>query len=336
MTKPLIPLVAGLASALWACGSTDDDDARVGPHEPGAEAVPDTGPGTGGPTLPENADLVTYEVGDIEVAAGEEKITCHYLDALPDDLYMVRMTTRQQSTGHHIVLYRNIGEAKPVGSQDDCSDVETTRLLVATPYAQEGEKAWVDFPEGHALQIPADSQLIVENHYINTTSEAIQPVDQIELTVVPRDSVEFPVFTFVSAPYPIEIPPGTRTTFRYDCPIDFSMTVVSIFPHMHEAGLAYSCEMGAFEDPRSVIHLPDWNPEWRSVPPITTFEAGDPAARFGPGDVQRASCTIGNTTGEVRGLPEEMCATVTFFTSEDPDADHGLCAVEAEVELEPL
>ena len=263
--------------------------------------------------------------------SGTERIFCHYFDAMPEQLYLSSLITEQEDYGHHTVLYRNLGAPRPAGTVEDCTETSGELLLIATPSTREGNRAWVDMPEGLGLEIPEGAQLVVQNHYVNTSTETIRPRDTMELKLLEPEDVKETVYVHAGSPVSFGLPPRTDTTFGFECELDIDMTIVSIFPHMHEAGARFRTDMGPRDSLTNVIDVQKWDPEMRSVPPITNFEVGDPVASFQRGDVMRTFCTISNNTEETRGYPEEMCATVAFFYSSDPAADHSFCVDGADI-----
>jgi len=86
-------------------------------------------------------------------------------------------------------------------------------------------------------------------------------------------------------------------------------------PHMHAHGRHFELSMGPLDAQRTVIDVPNWDPDMRDRPPLTDFTTGEVDGSLQAGDRIRGACTWFNDTDHALGFPQEMCASFGYFHS---------------------
>jgi hypothetical protein len=308
----LSAVAAMLALSALACGSESGE-------APAASNVDPPLPGEG---------VRRIELTAGNVPPGQEITLCEYLEPLAEDLHVTRYETYQDSGGHHLALYKWLGEPKPAGLVEDCQSGEAMgeMLLALTPItAPEDGPAYVQFPERNALRLHAGTPLVAQYHYINTTAQPLPFRDVAHLTLADPADVDRIVHTYALGSTDFVIAPQQTTTEGFSCEIPFELTPILQLPHMHEYGSHFLSEVVSGTDERSLIEVVQWEAGMRDIPPIRDYLSDAEPTVFRPGDQIRVFCTWDNPSPDELRFPLEMCASVAYFWSDAEDAGDILC-----------
>ena len=86
-------------------------------------------------------------------------------------------------------------------------------------------------PESVVLRLPANSQIVIQSHYINPTDEPLVVMDAVELELVDDVGDATQADSFAINYTGFEIPPGNNDyLWGATCTIDEPMEVFSVLP----------------------------------------------------------------------------------------------------------
>ena len=273
---------------------------------------------------------VVFDAPEVTIPANAEAMNCHFLPPLEQDLVVRGFRTQQSLGGHHMVVYRSL-MPKPGGTTEDCSTGESMAnlLLVLTQTGtQEPGSSAIEFPENDVVVLPAGTQLVAQSHYINATDEPVVTRDKMTLFATDADlSTLTRLYLFVAGANSFEIPPSSEYSLRVGCVLDKNVKMLSMTPHMHEWGSQIQLEVGDEAAMDVVADELNWAPDMRDLPPITSFSAKNARSdgHFRSGQSVALTCTWRNTETTAIKFPQEMCAMVGYFTTEEKDSNDIMC-----------
>lgn len=302
-----VGLVAALG--LCACGGTDPAEAT---QPPGADpfAVYD------GPTL-------EFSTGEYEIPSGDV-FQCFYTDTIAtEELAVQAAVGKQGDGGHHITVYYTITPREP--QSHPCDDQEMLTWNQVAGAAINPEEFVLDVPPGQALRIPADSQLVLQTHYINTTGAPMVVEDRVQLQLLDPDDVEAYVNDFVVLDDDFEVAPQTSGESVSTCTVQEELQIVRLLGHEHEWGSYFKLEQIDEDDQVvEVIYEHDWEPAFSSAPPMSSYTPNDPLT-LTAGTRLRQTCRWNNTEMYALQFPREMCLTYALYF---PDDGRKFCSMD--------
>lgn len=249
---------------------------------------------------PDGPDVLNFVSGEFIVPAGEDRMMCTSIEHLGGDVAYRNARMLQGRGGHHAVLL-GAREPLPPGTVEDCSNsADMSKYdVVMIPQA---------LPPGHGSILPAGRHMVIQSHYVNTTSQPIRVRDVVQLELVPLEEVHTWAAPLMQGTLDLEIPAGQRGEVSFDCVIDDDVELLALGGHMHEWGTTFRAESGPSTDALELLYLVDpWKAEFRDVPPVTLFfEQPRPLAA---GTIIRTTCEWNNTESHALMFPHEMCIT---------------------------
>ncbi len=290
-------LSIGLGLAAMACGSGD---------------------GAGGEPVANDPSKLTFTTPEFEVPTGDS-FTCFYTDTYTDREIAVASATGNQDTGgHHILAFWT--DVPREAQAHECNDAEMVSWhQIAGSAGKDVGGAVLGLEDGLAVQIPAGVQLVLQAHYINTTTSPKKVHDTVTLNLVePADVVSY-VKYFVTDDETFELTPhskGMSVTYC-DVPRDFSMALS--LGHMHELGTRYRLEVvDAADAVQSTIIDNEWDPEFTSHPEVLYYGIDDPLL-LKKGTRLKQTCDWNNLTANPVIFPREMCLAFFYYFPGDDD-----------------
>lgn len=243
------------------------------------------------------------------VPAGSERTQCYVVklhNAKAIDFSHVE--SHMVAGSHHFILYRDasdlVGSAPPAEGIGDC-DMETPRLFVYA--AQEADHA-DDMPPGIAGELPPDSTVILEAHYVNASTSPIDAKASVEVDPVDPATITNLAGMLFYLDTDFAVPPGAGMNGNPDyehsttCAVPEAPGGTHIFrmgSHQHKRGLDVQVFQEQFPsatattgaDMSMVFENTDWESpseeSWPDAAPLT-LEANQ-GLRF--------SCSWKNETG---------------------------------------
>ncbi len=293
-------LAAGpVALLLGACDPNNDND-----NDNEAGQIVDDLPTV--PPLPESHEEIVLPEQVIPPAT--EQQYCLFLPPSDVDRFMVTFDAYQGKHGHHLLMFQAIQQREP-GTVIECSDPAIMAQLLPAAFSRNFLPR--DPPPNMAVRIKAGAQLVIQQHYVNTSSNPIRTVDVLHLETLQESQVETELGFFGLTDVNFSLPPG-KQTLQFDCEVTRPEIRLLMFgPHMHEWGSRFVVEAGA-PDSMTIKHeVVNWMPSYRDLPPIADF-FDDPLVLHAQ-DKVRVTCEFDNDTDSELKFPTEMCATYGYF-----------------------
>ncbi len=220
----------------------------------------------------------------------------------------------QSPFGHHVTLNETTMSPldQPDGATVDCSGASTETMVDVQPIMVGGDVSGITLPDGQAAYLSTGTRIIIQSHYVNTTTDRIRVKDAIQFATIPEADVETWVapFVYVNTDHPI--PAGGTLSIDFDCTWDTDVNLLFLGGHMHEWGTAYSVDHTPAGGATSRIYdIPVWDTEYRDAPLYNNYAMGEfPVAA---GDTFKTTCSWENDTDDTLAFPEEMCATFGMY-----------------------
>jgi hypothetical protein len=296
-----------------------------------------TGDEAKGPEEPEGVSFsMTTTIGP-----GVEVEHCKFVRGPAERFWVNRDHVEYTAGSHHFLLYTTPYDEIPTERDDgdpiewvdeeqgvfDCSDgvqfgFSVSNLIGGSQNA-DGD-SMVNLPDGVGIPVEGDSVLLMNAHYINASSEVLEPVVDVTLETLEEGEVQteggmlFWYNIFIKAPAM-----GTGyATARCNIPDD--ITITNTQSHMHARGVDYLAEVGDGSDMRMLYE----NTEWENVP----VAVHDPGFEVAGGSQIEWTCDYDNPgTEDVFQGPrttDEMCMLIGSYYPADPKVS--VCAYDPE------
>lgn len=295
-------IVSVLSLALApACGSEDAASTPARP-DPQPDAATQLNPEAGAEAASEAKDVFLFETGEFTVPAGEERYLC-YTQTLDEVLDVQQIDYTYNPVVHHMAMVTTL---VPEPEEPFECDVffKSTWIPVFANGLGDGS---LRVPDGAAFHLEAGSQLMVQLHLLNTSTDEVSTKVALELTrAAGTTNSQAGIYGFGTTL--IELPPGQQTTLTNDCAVDSEVNIFGVFPHMHTLGKTIRFLTGPSESELAVVfEQKDWNFDAQAITPLDL--------RLQPGDLTRVECTYDNVRNETVTFGESTFDEMCFFTA---------------------
>lgn len=304
MRRALILL--SLATLAVGCSAPGDDD-DAGPVDMRVAI----------PAAPAAGEGVQIVMSELVVPAGQELMWCQVADWSPtEDVYVNTFEGFQAPEGgHHLVALGSQVPYEP-GYGFDCTNIESMSTL--SPLVLPTLDSVQTFPDGLAVKVAPGQSIVIQSHYINYTTEDMLVRDVVNLGFVDGSTVTEASYLILNHGG-LDLAPG-EVSAEVSCtlPGDAEYEVVSLLGHMHEYGVSMSVDLqpGAAGDWTNLYDIPDWDVDFRDLPPVLEWDTATPMTLSG-GDRLAVNCNYDNVTGEPIRFPKEMCTSVLMYYPAD-------------------
>lgn len=267
-----------------------------------------------------------YEFPEQIIQPGAEVQNCIFLDPETDDIFATALESYQGVYGHHFVVFYTAAPEAP-GTVRDCSTVAD--MLTLIPAISSVNFGLEKFPEGMAVRIPAGTQLVLQQHYVNTSDKPLRVKDVMHLHIKTRDQVETLAGFWGVSKLDFSLPPdGSEQIVEFDCVAPRDMKMLMAGPHMHEWGVRFKTSVIRGEaEPDTIIDVDPWLAEYRDNPPVQEFGEVTPL-ELSEGDIVRTTCVFKNTSDKALEFPSEMCASYGYYFPAPEGSETWTCAPE--------
>jgi hypothetical protein len=223
----------------------------------------------------------------------------------------------QSPQGHHAILqYTETPEApgtRPCGSEGEGGGMNGM-LLGGT-----GGKSIADqeyLPPNFGVQIPAGSQLVINHHWINASTEAVRGQSMMLARRLEEggDTVLAGNLPMVGVGW--EIPAMGSLEYTTECTFEEDVPYVLALGHMHEYGRHVTIDVTRTDGSVESLIDQEWDVELATTSSgRKVFSLEDPFM-IHAGDKVSLTCSWDNTTEEAVGFPREMCIFFGFTIGE--------------------
>jgi hypothetical protein len=293
-------LALGLLPSVVACGGSDT-----------------VLPKTTSPSTTAGAEWTTLVTGDWGQAPGTEGYTC-VRSTNTEDLFVNSFEAINPLGTHHTLL--TMGATNAPDGTTTCSVADNRPLAIF------GSGVGTDpltLPEGVALKIPKDMQLLLNLHLYNTGSKELTGTSGTRVVAIPQSDVKHVAEGLLAGPIALNIPAGQTTEHVGYCTMKNDVTIVAVAPHMHQIGIHEKIIAESSAEGDVVLHDEPYSFDEQSyhlVEPI----------KLAKGDRVRVECTHKNTKTYDIGFGDssdaEMCLAGIYRYPADPDGSPYLCA----------
>ncbi len=250
-----------------------------------------------------------------DMAPGADVTLCTYLDpdlSFAETVDVVYGRGYQSALVGHTALLYTAERNRPVGTHE-CTedDMVNARFLVGAGGGEAGG-GFAEIPEGLAYQLDGGRQLMIQSHWINTTTSPIDGQLAFNLrTQPPSDEyVHAQLMTWVTTD--ISIPAGGTGAARTDCVVQEELNFYLIGGHAHEHGTHVTMSHTPAGGEPTVFYDEEWAEYYAFDPPRIEMTVAAPMT-VRVGDTLSIDCTFSNPGSEDLGFPAEMCNGFGFF-----------------------
>ena len=250
------------------------------------------------------------------IEPGKEVEHCQFFTVGDEDLHVNRDEIRFSTGSHHVLLYLTTYDEIPTKTNDDetidpdavfdCSEGVQSKFDVAGLIGgsqNAAGSAMIDLPEDTAITVKAGTVLLMNSHYINTSSKPIEPEVRINLHTIPAENVKQEGgVLFWYNPF-IHVAKNASASARMGCTIPDDINISTLQSHMHRRGVDYVAELYEGNKTKTVYETT----AWEDVP----VKHLSPAMQVAKGDRIEFECRYKNT--ESRDIwqgprtTDEMC-----------------------------
>lgn len=262
-----------------------------------------------------NSNAPQVAIGPITLAPSEETTVCIVVPLGNTEDFVIRSIDVSLTPGsHHLIAYQT-------------QDAEQTTPYTCTPFtdiafgtdvplilANREQVTWT-FPEGIAQEVPANTMVKIEAHYINATASTLQGHGQVTFHGVPKSqagSYQPASFVFWGT-LNIDIPPNSSASTGQLFQAGIAGThLISITTHQHRLGTGVEVWESKVQNDATAKVIADdldWaNPSWTSLQPQFDFD-GSSGLTY--------QCNWTNTTDQTVQFGEsaldEMCFVGGYY-----------------------
>jgi copper type II ascorbate-dependent monooxygenase-like protein len=264
------------------------------------------------------------------IQAGQEIERCQLVMAPAGGLFIRKDEVRFTAGSHHVLLYQTPYTSMPTRNRHgdevngaevhDCADgaIDAWKVtgVVAGSQSRDGDSIVGELPEGVAIKIAPGAVLLMNTHYLNASSEAVDADARINLYTLPEEQVKTEAgVMFFYNPF-IRVPANGKASAQMRCPVAHDISVVRVQSHMHRRGVGFLATRGdaagAGQEEIYTSHT------WEQVPakgfqPLLDVKAGESLEyRCDYTNTEARDVTQGLTTRD------EMCMLIGPYFPRDP------------------
>lgn len=304
-----------LLTVLAGCGGTNEStngaagstDTTPGGGSGGSGGSSGAG-GSAGSSVAPNPNEFAFDTDSYKLTPGEERnYMCYTIRTPPDRDIMITEVEPLYGKGiHHLGIYRTISP-EPEGTFLCPELVRDTWLPI---YGGGIESGILTMPEGSGMFVPKDTQLLVQLHLLNSTSDPVEDKARIILrTTDDTGAMQAGMFGFDNRD--LNIPAhGQNVEQGHTCdPIGVDMDVFAVFGHMHQRGKKIEVSRGA-NPGDEVLYSAEWSFQDQPTVPAKFHVSKE--------DVIHVRCWFDNNNDYDVSYGEktenEMCSFVFYYT----------------------
>jgi hypothetical protein len=246
-----------------------------------------------------SAGWTTLLTGDWTRAPGTEGYTC-VRKTNTEDFYSNGFQAINPLGTHHTLL--TMGAANGPDDTTPCSAADNHPLSV---FGSGVGTDPLELPEGVAIKIPKDTQLLLNLHLFNTSDKELAGTSGTRIRAIPESEVTHVAEGILAGTVAIDIPPGETTTTIGYCTMSSDVTLVAVAPHMHQLGIYEKVVAESGAEGEVVLHDAPYDFNEQS------YHLIDPL-NLAKGDRVRVECTHKNTTANDVKFGDSSLAEMCF------------------------
>ncbi len=186
-----------------------------------------------------------------------------------EPVYVNRIKLKSRVNSHHLVLYDfrsksllpAIDEVRDLRNLDNSLNILTVIQMSNHIFLGGGTDPNSDysFPEGFAIQLPANASVDLNPHYFNKTNDNLYGENYVNLYTIPAAQVKKVVQMIDFNVTSFTLPANQTTTITRDFKFDKSVAIVSLTSHFHARGKLFQIKIkGGERDGELIYENTDW------------------------------------------------------------------------------
>lgn len=263
---------------------------------------------------PAGPEVVRLFGPEFDVPPSSEIFMCYTVPIENTEPIFVAATHAWQVDGGHHVLVLSVDDTETtVDAPHECTPEDMAYPSLRFVGAGTAAGSGIELPIGAAVRMAPGRRLLIQGHYLNSSTSPIRVQDAIDLTTVPEADVVNVAGAYTAVDQTLELPPRSVTTRMMDCSPPMNMTVPWMFAHMHEWGTHATIEL-VRDGVTTTVYDAAWDSRFRDDFPVVVFPA---PMELTPADRIITRCTWENTEDHAILFPTEMCATFMPYYPSD-------------------
>jgi hypothetical protein len=257
------------------------------------------------------------------VPPGGDLLYCSYI-ANPfgdKEVDVVAATGLESRFGHHALLM-SVNAGFKAGDSHVCTDgdMNDARFLAGASDAASN----VDIPSGIGFRIKPGGVILVQTHWINSSSQPIDGQAAFNVALRPPDSARQNAQLFASLTSDFKVPAHGPAHAVGECVIQEPLQFFTLGGHEHELGTHVTIDKVAGGTTTN-LYDQEWKPEYQSNPPRNHYPVDAPLT-LAKGDVLRITCDWKNAGDQDVVFPREMCVVfgMVFPATHDVHCQDGV------------
>ena len=191
-----------------------------------------------------------------QIAAGSEVERCKFVRAPAEGLFINKDEITYTPGSHHVLLYETSYTDVPTKNDDgvavdtsgvfDCSSGATNgwsvTRVVSGSQNPSGDSSII-FPPDVAVHVPPNAVLLLNAHYINTSTDVRDSNVSVKLHLIPEAQMKTEGDVLFLYNIFIKLNPQAKADARMRCPVHKDITLTTAQSHMHARGVDYSAQV---------------------------------------------------------------------------------------------
>lgn len=248
-----------------------------------------------------------------DIPAGQDVTYCSYLASpFGKDVDVVSATGFQSLFGHHVLLLA-VGADAPFKDGDThvCTDQDMNKAVYISGAGSEKGGSIV-IPEGIAVRVKAGSRLMLQSHWINTSSQSTVGQAAFNVKVAEPSASRQQAQLFAVYGTQFDVKPHQAGRMSTECKMPRDVQLFELAGHEHEWGTHVKIEHVDGAGVATLVYETDWKNEYQSRPPQNYYDIHKPLT-FLKGESLRITCDWNNTTDSDLLFPREMCVAAGMY-----------------------
>jgi hypothetical protein len=248
----------------------------------------------------------------VMVASGANTTLCSYLNfPIPAEIDVIASRGLQSPGGHHAIVY--VANKQHAVDTHECNEDDMVGVRYLAGVGAEGATSLNQLPDGVAFRIPANSQLMIQTHWINATPSTLTGEAAINLKWAAPSTARVPADLFAVANLSFNVPAGKTATSSTSCTLKEDMNIFYLGGHEHQWGTHFRADHQALDGTMKTIYEKDWQLEYEFNPPVNTYPKSAPLI-IKKGESLNVTCSWDNTAGATPlTFPTDMCVAFSFY-----------------------
>lgn len=243
------------------------------------------------------------------IAPGADLTLCSYIDdRILEETDIVDYQGFQSGVGaHHAILYSVTNQQAANTHECNEDDMINARYLAGGG----ADSPPADLPTGVVFRMPANTQLLIQTHWINATDKPLdgQAAFNLKITKPKPEHQVAQLFTLGNTMFTLPLGHGSTSA---ECTVQAKMNVFTLGGHMHEWGKHAKISLTpSASATASVLWESNWSTEYQFNPPRNHYPTEAPLV-LTPGDKLHIECDYDNDTGGPLPFPTEMCIGFSY------------------------